>query len=821
MPVSPDNQDHRDGSASVPLLLLMFVGSGCSALIYEIVWFQLLQLVIGSSTISLGVLLATFMGGMCVGSLLFPRLVSSHRHPLRVYALLELSIGVLGIVLLTAMPLVGRIYVEDFGASSAELFLRCVISAVCLLPPTILMGATLPAIARWVEASPAGISRLGFFYGSNIAGAVFGCLLAGFCLLRLFDMATATYVAASINAGVAFVSFAMAIALPYSDGVRETASRPPGKTAATPLSTSSRFAYPAILLSGMTALAAEVIWTRQLSLLMGASVYTFSIILAVFLVGLGIGSSIASTVVPRLKNPQIALGCCQMLLIPAIVWTAITVTRSLPYWPIDVSLATSPWLTFQLDLVRCAWAVSPAACLWGASFPLALASAAAGSRDPGRLVGSVYAANTVGAIAGALCASVLMIAWLGTQDAQRVLVALAGVSALIMFVPLMLQASQPHSRRAAAAMLSVVTLAGTGLSAYVPQIPTGLIAYGRYLPTYRDEPDYLYFGEGMNASIAVSEDAMTGVRNFHVSGKIVASSEPADMRLQRMLGHLPALVHPRPRSVLVVGCGAGVTAGSFLPHPEIERIVICEIEPLIPPAAGKYFSRENHHVTDDPRVEIVNDDARHFIMTTTQHFDIITSDPIHPWVKGAATLYSREYFEWCRKRLNPGGVVTQWVPLYETSDAAVKSELATFFSVFPEGTVWSNDIGGEGYDIVLLGQSEPTRIDVQALHARLLQNDRQSVRESLAEVKFDTPVDLLLTYAGNGRDLQDWLADAELNRDANLRLQYLAGMGLNQYDSVRIFDDIVIHRTFPEGMLIAMNDSERAIRSGLLPRGRK
>ncbi len=224
--------------------------------------------------------------------------------------------------------------------------------------------------------------------------------------------------------------------------------------------------------------------------------------------------------------------------------------------------------------------------------------------------------------------------------------------------------------------------------------------------------------------------------SFHVCGKVEASTEPADMRLQRMLGHLSALVHPKPRSVLVVGCGAGVTAGSFLLHPEVERIVLCEIEPLIPKVVSVYFARENYDVVDDPRVEIVYDDARHYILTTQEKFDVITSDPIHPWVKGSAALYTREYFDLCKRRLNPGGVVTQWVPLYESNEDVVKSEIATFFTAFPQGTIWSNDIEGEGYDVVLLGRTEPLKIDVDALQQRLNREDHRRVAESLAEVNF-------------------------------------------------------------------------------------
>src|SRR5947207_1240836 len=193
----------------LPLLLALFVGSGCAALIYEIVWFQLLQLVIGSTAVSLGVLLGTFMGGMCLGSLALPRLVSTRHHPLRVYALLELGIGIIGVGVLFGIPLVEQVYTA-FGHGQTGILLRGLVSSVCFLPPTFLMGATLPAIARWVETTPQGVSWLGFFYGGNIAGAVFGCLLAGFYLLRVHDMATATYVAATINGAVALVGLGLA-----------------------------------------------------------------------------------------------------------------------------------------------------------------------------------------------------------------------------------------------------------------------------------------------------------------------------------------------------------------------------------------------------------------------------------------------------------------------------------------------------------------------------------------------------------------------------------------------------------------------------------
>jgi len=804
----------------LPLLLLLFIGSGCAALIYEIVWFQLIQLVIGSSAVSLGVLLGTFMGGMCLGSLLLPRFVSPERHPLRVYAVLEAGIGVLGLLVLVAVPLVGGAYTATSAHGMAGILLRGLVCAICLLPPTLLMGATLPAIARWVETTPTGVSWLGFFYGSNIAGAVFGCLFAGFYLLRVHDMATTTVVAVAINFGIGAVGYMLSTRAPHRPAVassREIVGQTAGLSGV-------GFVYTAIALSGLSALGAEVVWTRLLSLMLGASVYTFSIILAVFLIGLGFGSS-AGAVLARGNRPRYALGWTQLLLTAAIAWAAYMMTRSLPYWPINPTLSPSPWITFQIDLIRSLVAVFPAAFLWGASFPLAIAAVVAPGLDAGRLVGRVYAANTVGSILGSVIFSVVLIPHFGTQSAERVLIAIAIAGALVVFASMLRTGpAEPAPKKDARQTMPIATPAfaaiGFGLvvalvlMTTVPKVPDGLIAYGRFLPTYTTEPRYLYVGEGMNSSIAVSEEA-SGARNFHVAGKVEASSLPQDMRLQRMLGQLSALLVNDPKSVLVVGFGAGVTAGSFVLHPGIKRIVICEIEPLIPEVVSTYFTKENYNVAHDPRVEIVYDDARHFILTTKEKFDVITSDPIHPWVKGAATLYTKEYFELVKQHLNPGGVVTQWVPLYESSPEVVKSEAATFFNVFADGTVWSNDIQGKGYDLVLAGHATPQTINLDSMQARLSRPEGARVAESLAEVGLNSALSLMSTYGGQARDLGPWLVDAQINRDSNLRLQYLAGMGLNMYQSGSILEDMLKYRTFPENLFVGAAAQREMLRSQL------
>ena len=787
----------------LPFLLVLFAASGCSALIYEIVWYQLLQLVIGSTAVSLGVLLATFMGGLCLGSLAFPRVARARdMHPLRVYALLELGIGACGILARVVIPLLDSVYVAAVSHGMPAILFRALICAICLMPPTILMGASLPAAARWVESTPEGVSWLGLLYGANTAGAVFGCLLAGFYLLRVFDLTVATLVAAAINGAVGLASLAL---VKRTAAVRAATGIPP-KPALGPWPV-----YVTIAISGATALGAEVVWTRLLGLLLGATVYTFSIILAVFLIGLGIGSAAASALLRGNVRARVAIGVCQLLLAGAVAWTAYMLADSLPYWPINPLLSTRATFTFQVDLARTLWTVLPATLLWGASFPLALAAVAARGEDQGRMVGGIYAANTGGAIVGALAFSLILIPWIGTKGCEQTLIVLSAVSAVFALAQVVKQAPG----MAGTLWLTAALAVAGWLSFKVDDVPGNLIAYGRRIIVNANSSKILYTGEGINSSIAISQ-WNDGAVQFHVSGKVEASTEPYDMRLQRMLGDLPALFHNgEAHSVLIVGFGAGVTAGSFVPFPGIKRIVICEMEPLIPPTATQYFGKENYNVMHDPRVQIVYDDARHFVLTTNEKFDIITSDPIHPWVKGSATLYSKEYFDLVKQHLNPGGIVTQWVPLYETDSKTVKSEVATFFDAFPNGSIWGNDNNGTGYDTALLGQVEEPKIDVEDIQRRLMTPEYARVAQSMSDVGFRSVLDLLATYAGQRQDLMPWLDGAEINRDGNLRLQYMAGLALNDSLEGPIYSQILSYRRFPQNMLVVSDLSRAAVMQAL------
>ncbi len=666
-------------------------------------------------------LLGTFMGGMCLGSLLLPRLVSQRWHPLRVYALLELGIGALGLAVLFGMPSIEQVYVRYAGhglpgTSSCE---GPWPGSAAAADADADGAATLPAIARWVQAGPEGVSWLGFFYGGNIVGAVFGCLLAGFYLLRVFDMGSATCVAFALNLTVAAIALALAIPARYEPPVDPATKGGAGRAAG------AWAVYPAIALSGMSALGAEVVWTRLLSLMLGATVYTFSLVLAVFLLGLGIGSSLGAFLAKRTASAQVALGVCQWLLTAAIAWTSYMISESLPYWPIVPSLSTSPWSTIQLDLFRCG--LSGPSCAAGMPVGGELPDGAGGGRLPrpgprpagrrglrgqhrrrdrrrpgvqpaagphdrhGRRRAGPDRAGRDGRAGGpdppapagprSGCdpgiggnSTSRDQGWPAWLTLERDADALGGRGVwLRQVLPMVLARSAP------------------GTVKEVPKGPGGPELY------------CIYVGEGMNVSVAVTETNL-GVRSFHGAGKIQASTLPTDMRLQRMLGHIPALLHKNPESVLVVACGAGVTAGTFVLHPEVKRIVICDIEPLVPTTVAPMFGKENYHVVDGialenphtvggKEVEVVYDDGRHFLRTTEEKFDIITSDPIDPWVKGCASLNTVEYYQMCRDHLNPG----KWI--VEPSDPAQRErprdadqepDRHLLSGSFPDGILWSN-----------------------------------------------------------------------------------------------------------------------------------
>jgi spermidine synthase len=777
---------------------LMFLASGCAALTYEVVWFHLMRLVIGASSLSVGIVLAIFMGGMFLGSLLFARYVPRDRHPLKVYAAIEIGIGVFGLLMPILLPAIRHVYVGLFGYGALGIALRAVVAAVLLLPPTALMGATLPAMARRYSAGRRGTSALAWLYAANTIGAVFGALLSAFYLLALWDVWVATFAAAFLNFAVGtYARHLSRAAPPRVDDVERPPSRP-----AREVRTELRIVYLGVALSGLTALGGQVVWTRLLTLLFGATVFAFAIILAVFLAGLGIGSSVAAFLLRRGFSPLRGLAWTQLLLVPAMLLAAFLLARVLPY--ASPGLSTPVNALHGMHVIRAVDVILPSAVLWGMSFPFALAAANSVGRDPARSSGAVYAANTGGAIVGALVVSFWAIPTFGTKWAEQFLVVLAGLSAAVVFYATRLGRAATSDRSAWEIPPPWALAIGLLAAASLPGLSKVFLAHGRYIWWVNPGDQFPYVSEGASSTVAV-HIAPDGYKNFHVSGRVEATNNPNDLRTERLIGHLSGLTHPRPKSVLVVGLGGGVSAGALSLYPEVKRIVICEIEPRVVGAANE-FKAENYDVLSDPRVEVVFDDARHFLATTREKFDVITSDPIHPWVRGNSILFSREYYDIVKSRLESGGIATQWVPLYETSELAIKIQMRTFMDAFPHGTVWNTASSGRGYDVVLVGGSEPLRLDANSIQSRMENNPR--LWASLREVKIVNAVDLLATYGTSGKDMKNWLEGVPSNRDFSLKLEYISGLALNQGEADPIYTHMIAGRTYPSFIASPAADAE-------------
>ncbi|MCX7974894.1 MAG: fused MFS/spermidine synthase [Candidatus Aminicenantes bacterium] len=837
------------------LLLLMFFLSGVAALIYEVVWFGLLELIIGSSAFSLAILLAVYMGGLFLGSLLFPSLFSFSFNPLRLYAFFEAGIGLMGLLIPCFLPEIMKIYLTSIGYGLPLFLLRGMIAAGLLFWPTMLMGGTLPIISYLFQPSSRGFSLIGWLYGINTAGGLFGTLAAAFYLLRLYDLMVANYVAVGLN----FFLFLLGLGLsflpipelkPKSKKEKETKKRQPlcqpNEKSFTERSLPLKLIYFSLGLSGMSALGAEVVWTRLLSLSIGGTVYTFSLLLAAYLTGLAIGSAFSSKVIRHGNiSPELLFGSTQLALIPAIIWAVSAITKIIP--SLLPRESAGPVLVFFQDFLLCSLSLWPASFLWGTSYPLALASAGRKGQKMGPLVGRIYAANTAGSIAGALLFGLIFMPRLGSSGCHKLFIGFHALTSFGIFYfwskswlkenlrliiglkkiskkfkimrlkkfPVLADGNvfsyRQFPNKGTMALLSIISL----LLVYfilsflslkiLPKTPWQLIAYGRKAAEKKEIGKPLMIEEGINSSVAVT--SWNGITVFHTGGRAEASTAALDLRMERMLAHLPALLHPQPRKILVIGCGAGITAGTFLLYPGVERVVICEIEPAVWHKVVPFFRQENYNLDQDSRVDLIIEDARHFLLTSKEKFDLISSDPVHPWLKGSALLYTQEYFEMIKEKLNPGGLFTQWVPLYESDEATVKSMLATFNQVFPDGLIWSNDFMGIDYDFVIMGQKDKLVINIDDLQEKVKREAYRQVTQSMREVYFRSPLELLATYAGRISHLSSWLQGAQINRDRNLRLQYLAGWGLYLPYRISLLELLWTNFQFPRDLFIGSEEN--------------
>lgn len=765
------------------LLAVLFCCSGATSLVYEVAWMRSLQLVFGGSHLAVTTVLTVFMGGLALGGALFGRMADRARSPLRMYGWLELGIGAgAGLfLLLTAFypaiygPL-ARLGEENPAWLTA---VRVTLAVLAMLGPTVLMGGTLPVLVRFAATDARRLGRhVAALYAVNTLGALAGTAAAGFVLLRHFGADGTQWLAIGGNVGIGVVALLLAR---RRDGLAE---RPP---AAEPVPVAAEVAPPvraalaATAVAGFCALGYEVLWTRALSIVVGTSVYSFVVILVAFLGGIASGSAAFGLVQRRWRwqgrSALVMLGV--VLIATGAVATGVTfamrdMTSVAPELQHRLASGSSEFAARQLAslLVALCYLFAPAF-LFGASFPMAAALAGGGGgAGVGRAIGSALSCNTVGAVLGAGVTGFVLAPALGYERALHGLAALlvgAGIATAA--------AAAPRPGLARLGLLAPVALLAAVLAAPASLRLWSDRMFAVYVNNTRDaiaDPEaraallksfeVLYFHEGANEAISVVRRD-NGTQIFIVNGRPEATTIPSDVQLQYSLGHLPMLLHRDPKSAFVLGTGAGMTLGAVAAHPQLQRLLLAEIEPSVLPAT-RAFGEHNHRVLDDPRLHIVLNDGRNHLATTRERFDVITADPIHPWAGGAAYLYTREYFRTLAAHLQPGGVAGQWLPLYELSVQDVKCVVRTFAEQFAHTAVFVTFS-----DAVLVGSDTPLDFDEARLAERM---KYPVVAEDLGSVDMGTPRHLLSYFVMGDAGVKQFGLGAVVNTDDNLFLEFSA-----------------------------------------------
>ncbi len=767
-------------------VLFLFLLSGFCALVYEIVWLKQLTLVIGNTVYSVSIVLTAFMGGLALGSFAAGRLIHRARAPLRVYGVLEALIGVFALLVPllidVAQPLFRFVYQHPTPGFPAFGLVRFVVCLLILLVPTTLMGATLPVLSGYLaaEREPLGWT-IGRLYGLNTLGAMFGAFAAGFVLIPAIGLSRTTYVAALLNGAIGAVAFRRSRA---RIGTRPVSvpSVPPDQPVTRAWTDPTALAVlVGIALSGAAALIYQVAWTRVLTLLIGSSVYAFTLIVTAFIAGLASGSLAGG----RLARPRRDLVLGLSLVQVGIALSALAIAPlmgALP--PVIVGLVTAQLQSFgglnatELALVFALLLVPTF--LMGASFPLATAIYARDAVRVGRKVGDLYSANTIGAIVGAVATGLALIPWLGTERTVFVAVAVNLAAAAMIF--LVAPTGTLPRRVAALAVASLLITAGCQM---LPPRNAFLLSAGPYLygeeyqqlaarkgiplaQAMTEERQLLFFKEGLHAAVTVTRTA-DGDLMLGVDGKTDGTAR-ADAPTQLLVGHLPLLLHPGAETALVIGLGTGMTLGAVERHP-LKSIDVAEIEPAVV-TASSYFRPSTGASLGDPRLKLVLADGRNYLSLTDRRYDVIISEPSNPWVAGMANLFTREFFESARGHLTSAGIMCAWVHAYSMSPANFKTILRTFTTVFPNTTLWEADLGN---DYLLVGSTGDGALDASRVRSQLA---RPALRADLAAMNISDPASLVSKLVMDAAGIAGFTAGASLNTDDNARLEYSAPRGL-------------------------------------------
>lgn len=723
----------------LPILALATL-SGAVALVYEVVFFRSLGLIFGVNVHAVAAVVSAFLGGLGLGAFAGGRFLTGGA-PLRIYAALELGVAACGLTCPWLFRLAGAHAAEDAPGSFPVATLA--MAFLLLLPPTALMGATFPVLGRAVAAGAPDVARrIGRLYGMNTLGAFVGVLAGAFFLLPTFGMGGATRLAAALNVGLALLALWLARGRTAASQpiAAERAAPPTGLPgAATGVDSPPHAAIlVAVVLVGFASIALQVLGNRLLVTLLGASIYAFACVLAVFLAGIGAGALFAGRLA-RARAPIAALASCAVLLGGALglgLWLLrLKLGAADPlYGAINLYMEAKPkqgilpYLRVSCQLA--ALAFLPATLLSGVFLPAATRFFANDDARLARGLGSIYLWNTVGSIAGSLAAGFFLLPRLGL----RISLGLAAGSAVLAGVVLLAAALRRHESRAALHVGSAIALSGLLLGA-------GLRPGGEPGKVDKYPYDTLFYAESEASAVKVIEfpeanEAPRMVRSLTINGKVVASSLFIDRRLQLLLGFIPTLIHPHPERILSIALGTGMSSGA-LAVSGAASVDIVELSRGVIDACY-LFDEWNGHVDQRRNVTMHNDDGRRYLTRSTDRYDLISADPIHPWVAGSAYLYTVEYYRIARAHLREGGMMTQWIPLYQLSTEDIAGVVRSFSDVFPHVSAWFT-----GYDMVLLGCTAPLEVDADLVAQRML---RQPVHGMLATIGVFNPHDLLGCY---------------------------------------------------------------------------
>jgi spermidine synthase len=761
----------RSGFRTRALLLLLFTLSGASALVYEVLWTRRLTHVFGSTTLAASTVLAAFMLGLAAGSVALGRWADRNRNrALRAYGLLEIAIGAYGFAVPYLLRGLERAYVslapllESFPMLYfvAQFFLAGAVLAV----PCVLMGGTLPVLARWIVLREDELgARVGALYAANTLGAGLGAAAATYVLLPAAGVRASELSAVALNLAAGLAALALA---GRGARVREAGAAAPPETGESPAAgpAAQRALLAAIALSGFAAMVDEVTWTRLVGLIFGSSVYAFGLMLLLFLAGLAVGSALYVRL--RRIDPSRVLGVALAANTFAAL-AGIALVPRLPYAYMRAFPAVQGAFAWDqaLQVLTTAPALLPIAVLFGVAFPAAVA-ATADLASAGRGVGRVTAWNTLGTVGGAFLGGFVLIPRLGLRASLTIAAAATALGAVLAL-------SRPgleRARRRTAIAATAAVLAALALPAW----PHGLLARGAgfYASIYgtseglreadRDS-ELLFYEDGIATTLSV--DRQGPYRFYRSNGKTDASTETGDMTNQLLLGHLPMLRHPAPADVFVLGLGTGVSAASVARYP-VRSIDIADIEGASQ-RATQMFAPENRGILSDPRVRMLVADGRNALLVRDQTYDVIISDPSDVWVAGVGSLFTREFYELARRRLKPGGLIVQWFHMHSLPPDQMKLIVATFRSVFPSTSLWRPNRG----DVILMGSVEPVPWDLARLRQRF--ENVPGVAEDLRPYGFWHPLSIFAAFVLDGEDLDRMLADTRgLHADDRPVVEYLA-----------------------------------------------